>query len=95
MDVINAVSGTSKTVAYTAAAGTTAEFNGGATGVLVLCTTAAYVRINGAATTSDIPVGAGIPMIIRLTTQNPFTVSAIRLAADGSLIAQPIIGSTI
>ena len=94
----------SQTVAYTGTAGSiAAPLAGNPSAVLVLVTTHAYVRISfGAAATAatvvDIPVAAGIPMVIPINpptspgteTSGKVWVSAIQFASGGSLIAQPL-----
>ncbi len=94
----------SQTVAYTGTAGSIGTpLQGKPSAVLVLCTTHAYVRISfGAAPTAavvtDIPVAAGIPMVLPINpptspgteTSGMCWVSAIQFASGGSLIAQPL-----
>jgi hypothetical protein len=55
--------------------------------VLLWCSTAAYVRVGGTATTADLPLPANAPIIIPTdnTTGAPITVSAIQDALGGNL----------
>lgn len=96
--------GPSQTVSYTGTAGTIGEaLRGNPSAVLVLVTTHAYVKISfgasgTAAVVTDIPVAAGVPMVIPINRPtDPASgvgfgvwVSAIQFASGGSLIALPL-----
>lgn len=83
-----------KSVAYTGTAGVTGTWPAGPQGVLVWCTTDAYIRVGEGvtATTSDTPIPAGTPVPFFVTpgTGAPWRVSAIQVAAGGTLYAKPI-----
>ena len=88
--------------AYTAtagaSAGNTTAWNAGPQGVLVWCTTDAYIRVgNGVtATSADTPLPAGTPVPIYVpqsggdATGGSWRVSAIQISAGGTLYAKPI-----
>jgi len=82
------------TVAYTGTAGSTAAFPAGPGAVVVLCTTAACVRVGEGvtATTADIPVAANQHVVIEVPrgTGAPWRVSAIQIASGGNLYAKPV-----
>jgi hypothetical protein len=84
------------TITYTGTAGVTAAFLPGSRGVLVWCTTDAYVKVGEAvtATTSDTPIPAGVPVVLEVPTGTgaPWRVSAIQISAGGSVYAKPIAG---
>lgn len=83
-----------RTVGYTGTAGSTATWQAGPQGVVVWCTSAAYVVVGEGvtATTSSTPIPANtpIPFIVPQGTGAPWRVSAIRVTADGDLYAKPI-----
>ena len=83
-----------QSVAYTGTAGSVTGWNAGPQGVLVWCTTDAYVRVgDGAtATSADTPLPAGIPVPIYVPSGNGgvWRVSAIQISAGGTLYAKPI-----
>lgn len=89
---IDSVAGAS--VAYTGTAGSTAVFPPGHQGVLVTCTTDAYVKIGEGvtATTSDTFMPAYMPMAFRVPngTNSAWRVSAIQVSAGGTVYAKPI-----
>ena len=83
-----------QSVAYTGTAGSTTGWNAGPQGVLVWCTTDAYIRVgNGVtATTADTPLPANtpVPFAVPQGTGGLWRVSAIQVAAGGTLYAKPI-----
>jgi hypothetical protein len=83
-----------KSVAYTGTAGSTGTWPAGPQGVLVWCTTDAYIRVGegATATTSDTPIPAGtpIPFFVPSGTGAPWRVSAIQVSSAGTLYAKPI-----
>ncbi len=85
---------TARSVAYTGTAGSTATWNAGPQGVLVWSTTDAYIRVGEGvtATTSDTPIPAGtpVPFFVPQGTGAPWRVSAIQVAAGGTVYAKPI-----
>jgi hypothetical protein len=82
------------TTTYTGTAGTLAGWPAGPRGVYVVCTTAAYVRVGEGvtATTADLYVPASVPVVIDVPrgTKSTWTVSAIQVAAAGSVYAKPV-----
>lgn len=86
---------TAKNVAYTAAAGNTANLPAGTTDVLVWCTSDAFVRVGKAAvaTNDDCPIPAMTPVVIAIQEPNlaDNRVSALQIAAGGTLYVQPIV----
>ena len=85
---------TARSVAYPGTAGSTATWNAGPQGVLVWSTTDAYIRVGEGvtATTSDTPIPAGtpVPFFVPQGTGAPWRVSAIQVAAGGTVYAKPI-----
>ena len=88
-----------QSVSYTGTAGSVTGWNAGPQGVLVWCTTDAYVRVgeSATATTADIPLPAGTPVPIYVPqpgggggTGAPWRFSAIQISAGGTLYAKPI-----
>ncbi len=79
---------------YTGTAGSTTAWEPGPQGVVVWSTTNAYVRVGEGvtATTSDTPLPAGVPVafIVPPGTGAPWRVSAIQVAAGGTVYAKPI-----
>jgi hypothetical protein len=82
------------TASYTGTAASTTAWQPGPQGVVVWCTSAAYIRVGEGvtATTSDTPIPANtpIPFIVPQGTGAPWRVSAIRVGDDGTLYAKPI-----
>ncbi len=78
--------GSASKTAYTGTAGST-TVPSYTSSVLLWCSTAAYVRVGGTATTGDLPLPANAPIIIPTdnTTGAPITVSAIQEVANGNL----------
>jgi hypothetical protein len=83
-----------KSVAYTGTAGSTGTWPAGPQGVLVWCTTDAYIRVGEGvtATTSDTPIPAGtpIPFFVPMGAGAAWQVSAIQVSSGGTLYAKPI-----
>lgn len=83
-----------QTVAFTGTAGSTTGWPAGPQGVVVWCTSAAYVRVGEGvtATTSDTPIPANtpIPFAVPNGTGAPWRVSAIQISSGGSVYAKPI-----
>ena len=88
-----------QSAAYTGTAGSVTGWNAGPQGVLVWCTTDAYVRVGEGvtATSADTPLPANTPVPIYVpqpgnggATGAPWRVSAIQISAGGTLYAKPI-----
>jgi hypothetical protein len=79
---------------YTGTAGSTTAWEPGPQGVVVWSTTNAYIRVGEdvTATTSDIALPAGVPVafLVPTGTGAPWRVSAIQVAAAGTVYAKPI-----
>ena len=82
------------TASYTGTAGSTTAWPAGPQGVVVWCTTPAYVIVGEGvtATTSDTPIPANtpIPFIVPNGTGAPWRVSAIQVGSSGVVYAKPI-----
>ena len=85
---------TARSVAYTGTAGNTGTWPAGPQGVLVWSTTDAYIRVGEGvtATTADTPIPAftPVPFTVPPGTGAPFRVSAIQIAAGGTIYAKPM-----
>lgn len=85
-----------QTTTYTGTAGNTGTFAPGPRGVLVWCTTDAYVKVGEAvvATTASTPIPAYTPVAFLVPTGSGavWRVSAIQISAGGSVYAKPIAG---
>lgn len=85
---------TARSVAYTGTAGSTSAWPVGPQGVLVWCTTDAYIAVgaNVTATTASTPIPAGtaVPLTVPINTNGPWRVSAIQVSTGGTLYAKPI-----
>lgn len=84
-----------QTTTYTGTAGTVTGWQTGPSGVLVTCTTDAYVRVGYGvtATTADTFLPAGVPVPFKVPPGNStglWTVSAIQVTSGGSVYAKPI-----
>ncbi|CAB4202323.1 hypothetical protein UFOVP1366_18 [uncultured Caudovirales phage] len=83
-----------QSVAYTGTAGSVTGWNAGPQGVLVWCTSDAYIRVGEGvtATTAATPIPAGVPVPIFVPggTGATWRVSAIQISASGTLYAKPI-----
>jgi hypothetical protein len=97
MDIIVPDQNTSgANVAYTGTAGSTTTFNPVQPAVYVYVTTDAYIRVGEGvtATTADLPVPAYTPVVLQVPkgTGSPWRVSAIQVAAGGTLYVKPVSG---
>ena len=85
---------TARSASFTGTAGSTATWPAGPQGVVVWCTTAAYVRVGEGvtATTSDTPIPANTPIPFKVPggTGAPWRVSAIQISGSGTVYAKPI-----
>lgn len=83
-----------QSAAYTGTAGTITGWNAGPQGVLVWCTSDAYVRVGEGvtATSADTPLPAGTPVPITVPpgTGAVWRVSAVQISSGGTLYAKPI-----
>lgn len=83
-----------RTAAYTGTAGSTTAWNPGPEGVVVWCSTDAYIVVGEGvtATTSSTPIPANTPVPFKVPqgTGAPWRVSAIQVASGGNLYAKPI-----
>lgn len=83
-----------QTKTYTGTAGVTDGWSPGPQGVVVFCTTAAYVAVGegATATISSTPLPANVPVVFAVPpgTGAPWRVSAIQIASGGSVYAKPI-----
>jgi hypothetical protein len=83
-----------QSAAYTGTAGSVTGWNAGPQGVLVWCTTDAYILVGeGAiATTAATPLPANtpVPMTVPQGTGGVWRVSAIQITAGGTLYAKPM-----
>jgi hypothetical protein len=83
-----------RSAAYTGTAGSTATWDSGPEGVVVWCTSDAYVAVGVGvtATTSSTPVPANtpIPFLVPDGTGAPWRVSAIQVSAAGTVYCKPI-----
>jgi hypothetical protein len=75
--------GASQTVAYTGTAGTSSAVSAQTYAVRVVVTTAAFVSLDGTATTSDVYVPANTPEVFQISPGD--TVSAIQVSTGGNL----------
>jgi hypothetical protein len=95
MELLNPLDGyPAYSASYSGTAGSTTAWNPGPEGVVVWCTTAAYIRVGEdvTATTSDTPIPANtpIPFIVPNGTGAPWRVSAIQVGSSGVVYAKPI-----
>lgn len=84
-----------RTASYTGTAGSSSTWPAGPQGVVVWCSTDAYVVVgeNVTATTSNatpIPAGVPVPFKVPAGTGAPWRVSAIQVSAGGTVYAKPI-----
>ena len=88
----------SASAAYTGTAGSTSTWPAGPQGVLITCTTAAYIRVGEGvtATTGDTYLPANTPVLFyapqpgsNAGTGAPWRVSAIQVASGGTVYAKP------
>lgn len=99
IDPLNDAMWAGQTVAYTGTAGTVNGWLPGCDGVMVMCTTAAFVRVAAdgtgeTATAGDTPVTANVATAFRIPSKllesGKWTVSAIQVASGGNLYAKPV-----
>ena len=97
MELLNVLDDTqfaAQTITYTGTAGVTAGWPAGPQGVVVWCTTDAYVKVGEAvtATTASTPIPANTPIPFKVPpgTGAPWRVSAIQIASGGSVYAKAI-----
>lgn len=102
MDIspLNGTQFAAQTTTYSGTAGTVTGWKKGGDdpkGVLVWCTTDAYVRVGSGvtATSADTPIPAYVPVTLRIPDEggNSWTVSAIQISAGGSVYAKPVGGA--
>jgi len=88
-----------QSVAYTGTAGSVTGWNAGPQGVLVWCTSDAYIRVGNSvtATSADTPLPANTPVPIYVPQPGDaggnggtWRVSAIQISAGGTMYAKPI-----
>ena len=83
-----------QSVAYTGTAGSVTGWPAGPQGVLVWCTSDAYVRVGEGvtATTADTPLPANtpVPFTVPRGTGGVWRVSALQISSGGTLYAKPI-----
>ena len=83
-----------QSVAYTGTAGSVTGWNAGPQGVLVWCTSDAYILVGEGvtATTAATPLPAytPVPITVPPNVSGVWRVSAIQIAAGGTLYAKPI-----
>ena len=83
-----------QTASFTGTAGSTTGWPAGPQGVVVWCTTSAYVVVGEGvtATTSDTPIPANTPIPFKVPggTGAPWRVSAIQVSGGGTVYAKPI-----
>jgi hypothetical protein len=84
-----------RTASYTGTAGSTDTWPAGPQGVVVWCSSDAYVVVGEGvtATTSlgtPIPANTPIPFVVPEGTGAPWRVSAIQVSASGTLYTKPI-----
>ena len=83
-----------QSAAYTGTAGSVTGWNAGPQGVLVWCTTDAYVRVGVGVTATTaatpLPANTPVPFTVPQGTGAVWRVSAIQISAGGTLYAKPI-----
>jgi len=83
-----------RTAAYTGTAGSTATWDAGPQGVVVWCSSDAYVAVGEGvtATTNSTPIPANtpVPFLVPQGTGAPWRVSAIQVSTGGTVYAKPI-----
>jgi hypothetical protein len=83
-----------QSVAYTGTAGSVTGWPAGPQGVLVWCTSDAYILVgNGVTATSaatPLPANTPVPFTVPEGTGGVWRVSAIQISAGGTLYAKPI-----
>jgi hypothetical protein len=83
-----------QSVAYTGTAGSVTGWGAGPQGVLVWCTTDAYILVGeGVTATSSstpLPANTPVPIFVPSGTGAVWRVSAIQVSAGGTMYAKPI-----
>jgi hypothetical protein len=83
-----------QSVAYTGTAGSVTGWNAGPQGVLVWCTSDAYILVGEGVTATSaatpLPANTPVPMTVPQGTGAVWRVSAIQIASGGTLYAKPI-----
>ena len=84
-----------RTASYTGTAGSTSTWPAGPQGVVIWCTSDAYVIVGEgvtATTANATPLPANVPVPFKVPggTGAPWRVSAIQVSAGGDLYAKPI-----
>ena len=81
-------------IPYTGAAGNTATWAAGPQGVMVWCTTDAYVAVGegAVATVASIPLPANVPVPLTVPKDNggEWRVSALQISVGGAVYCKPI-----
>lgn len=87
--IFSPIKGGAKKVAYTATAGAISALAAETTAISVVCTTDAFVRINGTAVADqDLYVVGLIPVVLQCPASA--TVSAVKVSSDGTLYVTPL-----
>jgi len=83
-----------QSVAYTGTAGSVTGWNAGPQGVLVWCTTDAYILVGEGVTATSgatpLPANTPVPIFVAPGTGAVWRVSAIQVSAGGTMYAKPI-----
>ena len=83
-----------QTASYTGTAGSTGTWPAGPQGVVVWCTTAAYIRVGEGvtATTADTPIPPNTPIPFKVPqgAGGQWRVSAIQVSTGGTVYAKPM-----
>lgn len=83
-----------QSVAYTGTAGSVTGWNAGPQGVLVWCTSDAYVLVGDGVTATSaatpLPANTPVPIFVPQGNGGTWRVSAIQISASGTLYAKPI-----
>ncbi len=97
MELLNPMSDAAfaaQTASFSGTAGSTTGWPAGPQGVVVWCSTAAYVVVGegATATTADTPIPANTPIPFKVPggTGAPWRVSAIQVTSGGTVYAKPI-----
>jgi hypothetical protein len=83
-----------QSVAYTGTAGSVTGWNAGPQGVLVWCTTDAYILVGEGVTATSgatpLPAFTPVPIFVPAGTGAIWRVSAIQILSGGTMYAKPI-----
>jgi hypothetical protein len=83
-----------QSVAYTGTAGSVTGWNAGPQGVVVWCTSDAYILVGEGVTATTaatpLPANTPVPFTVPQGTGGVWRVSAIQISAGGTLYAKPI-----